>query len=71
MRLRWLTVMNHVTAEMVHQYAIENQVRLMDAKKLLEKKTTTVLQYCPDGGTNQDWTDVPHVIEYRTSVSEG
>ena len=43
----------------------------MDAKKLLEKKTTTVLQYCPTGGTNQDWTDVPHVVEYRTSVSEG
>jgi hypothetical protein len=57
--------MNHVTAETVHQYAIENQLSRMDAKALLEKRTTTVLQYCPDGGTNQDWTNVPHVTEYR------
>lgn len=65
MKLRYLTVMNHVTAEQVKRFAEVNQLSLMQAKAHLEDKSPTRLQYLPDGGTALDWTDVPFVTEYR------
>lgn len=65
MRLRWLTIKTKVDSAMVREYATVNSLNMMQAKKLLEDERGPVLQYCPDGGTNLDWTDVPHVTEYR------
>lgn len=65
MRLRWLTIKTKVDSAMVREYATVNSLNMMQAKKLLEDERGPVLQYCPNGGTNLDWTDVPHVTEYR------
>lgn len=65
MRLRWLTIKTKVDSAMVREYATVNSLSMMQAKKLLEDERGPVLQYCPEGGTNLDWTDVPHVTEYR------
>ena len=65
MRLRWLTIKTKVDSAMVREYATVNSLNMMQAKKLLEDERGPVLQYCPNGGTNLDWVDVPHVTEYR------
>jgi len=65
MKLRYHTIQSKVNAEEVKLFAHTNQLTLMEAKKRLEDKTTTVLQYLPDGGTAQDWIDVPYIVEYR------
>ena len=65
MRLRWLTVKTHVDSTMVREYATVNSLSMMQAKKMLENECGPRLQYCPEGGTNLDWTDVPYVTEYR------
>lgn len=69
MRLRWLTLQNKIDSQVVRQFAADNQLNLMQAKKMLEDKCGPVLQYCPPGGTNLDWTTIPHVTEYRNKQS--
>ena len=67
MKLRHLTIQNHVTAETVKNYAHENQLTLMEAKRMLEAKSTTVLQFTNGLG---EWVTVPHVVEYRENETE-
>lgn len=62
-KFRYYTIKTHVTAEQVKRYATMNQLSLMQAKRLLEKETATILQYW-DGQT-MEWIDVPYVTEYR------
>ena len=64
MKLRYLTIKTHVTAEEVSTYAHENQLTLMQAKNLLEKKTAPMLQYWD--GQLMDWVIVPYETEFLT-----
>jgi hypothetical protein len=63
MKLRYHTVQTKIDAEMVRAYALDNQLPTMEAKRLLENKSATVLQYW-DGHAEQ-WITVPYVTEYR------
>lgn len=63
MKLRYLTIQNPVNAETVALFASTNQLTKMEAKRLLEDKTTTVLQYWD--GHSEEWITVPHIVEYR------
>lgn len=69
MRLRWLTVKNQIDSEVARQFAKDNSLTFEQAVKMLEDATPRpILQYCPSGGTNQDWTNVPHITEFRHYV---
>jgi len=63
MKLRYFTIQNNVTSESVRQFAKDNECGMMEAKKRLEDKTSTVLQYW-DGHAEQ-WITVPYVTEFR------
>ena len=63
MKLRYHTIKNHVDAETVSAYAYDNQLPMMQAKKMLEAETSTKLQYWD--GHLSEWIDVPFVTEYR------
>ena len=63
MKLRYHTIQSKVNAEEVRLFAHTNQLTLMDAKKRLEDKTTTILQYWD--GHLEEWVNVPYVTEYR------
>jgi hypothetical protein len=63
MKLRYFTIQNKINAEVVRAYAHENQLPTMEAKRLLEEKSATVLQYW-DGHAEQ-WITVPYVTEFR------
>lgn len=63
MKLRYHTIQSKVNAEEVKLFAHTNQLTLMDAKKRLEDKTTTMLQYWD--GHAEEWVNVPYVVEYR------
>ena len=63
MKLRYHTVQTKIDAEMVRAYAHDNQLPTMEAKRLLENKSATVLQYW-DGYAEQ-WITVPYVTEFR------
>lgn len=63
MKLRYHTIQSKVNAEEVKLFAHTNQLTLMDAKRRLEDKTTTVLQYWD--GHAEEWVNVPYVTEYR------
>lgn len=67
MKLRYLTIQNRIDSVTVKEYAKANDLGLMDAKKRLEDKTATILQYW-DGHLMQ-WINVPHVTEYRDERS--
>lgn len=56
--------MNAVSREEILEYARANQLPFMHAKERLENSTSYVLQYCPPGGTNQDWTSVPFETQF-------
>jgi hypothetical protein len=51
----------------VREYAKANDLGLMDAKKRLEDKTATILQYWD--GHKEEWINVPYVTEYRDERS--
>ena len=63
MKLRYHTIQSKVNAEEVQLFAHTNQLTLMDAKKRLEDKTPTILQYWD--GHLEEWVNVPYVTEYR------
>jgi hypothetical protein len=63
MKLRYHTVQTKIDAEMVRAYANDNQLPTMEAKRLLENKSATILQYW-DGHAEQ-WITVPYVTEFR------
>ena len=63
MKLRYHTVKNKIDASTVRQYALENQLPTMEAKRIMENQSSTVLQYW-DGHAEQ-WITVPYVTEYR------
>jgi len=63
MKLRYHTLQNPVNAEEVRLFAHTNQLSMMEAKKRLEDKTPTVLQYWD--GHAEEWINVPYVTEYR------
>ena len=63
MKLRYFTIQNKVDSVKVREYALENQLNMMEAKRLLENKSSTSLQYW-DGHLMQ-WITVPYVTEYR------
>lgn len=63
MKLRYFTIQNNVTSESVRQFAKDNECGMMEAKKRLEDKTSTVLQYWD--GHVQEWINVPYVTEFR------
>ena len=62
-KLRYFTIQNKVDSVKVREYALENQLNMMEAKRLLENKSSTNLQYW-DGHLMQ-WVTVPYVTEYR------
>jgi hypothetical protein len=62
-KLRYFTMQNRVTAESVKEYARANDLSLMDAKRRLENKSSTNLQYWD--GHLMEWVTVPYVTEYR------
>jgi len=62
-KLRYFTIQNKVDSVKVREYALENQLNMMEAKRLLENKSSTNLQYW-DGHAEQ-WVTVPYVTEYR------
>ncbi len=61
-QLRWLTVMNRVTAEDVAAERVRTDEPVMKIKARLEDRTATVLQQLDDA---MCWVDVPHVVQYR------
>jgi hypothetical protein len=63
MKLRYLTIQNRIDSESVREYAKANDLGLMDAKKRLEAKSATILQYWD--GHKEEWINVPYVTEYR------
>jgi hypothetical protein len=63
MKLRYHTLQNPINAAEVQLFAHTNQLSMMEAKKRLEDKTATVLQYWD--GHAEEWINVPYVTEYR------
>jgi hypothetical protein len=63
MKLRYFTIQNRVTSETVREFAYENTCGMMEAKRRLEDKTSTVLQYWD--GQLMEWVNVPYVTEFR------
>jgi hypothetical protein len=61
--IRYFTIQNNVTSESVRQFAKDNDCGMMEAKKRLEDKTSTVLQYWDE--STSSWVNVPYVTEYR------
>jgi hypothetical protein len=61
--IRYFTIQNNVTSESVRQFAEDNDCGMMEAKKRLEDKTSTVLQYWDE--STSSWVNVPYVTEYR------
>jgi hypothetical protein len=56
MKLRWLVRRNEVTAMEVREYALANDLPMMEAKQQLVNETKPVLQYHTLAG---GWQDVP------------
>lgn len=56
MKLRWLVRRNEVTAMEVREYALANDLYMMEAKQQLVNETKPVLQYYTVLG---GWQDVP------------
>jgi hypothetical protein len=63
MKLRYHTVQTKIDAEMVRAYALDNQLPTMEAKRLLENKSATILQYWDSHA--EQWITVPYVTEFR------
>lgn len=62
MELRWLQCRKIITSEMVKEYAEENSVGMMQAKKELgSQDTDKILQYRTWYGS---WRNVENVVEY-------
>lgn len=57
--VRWLIRRNEVTAEEVSEYASENNLPLMTAKRILVNESVPVLQYRNVAGR---WIDVPTCV---------
>lgn len=69
MKLRYVTYSNRVTAKEVHNYAVTNDLSLMEAKAVLINESEPVLQvWVPfDPFGNGTWETIEHTIEYRNA----
>lgn len=63
MKLRYLTTQIKVEPHEWKQYSIDNQVSQLEAKRILEARSPTMLQYWD--GHKEEWITVPFIVEYR------